>query len=169
MHLGVSEDEYKRIVKHLRDDWSFMGKLQRSKSRTNSTGEFFTPVELVQAGLQLYSPESWNPEKTWVETSVGDGQILSEILIKKIENGSTYENALDTIFGVDFMVDNCRLCIQRLYMVSDNEITTLKGTRIPKKWRHDALTAVFKVNGKICNIVCADGLTYNYKFGHQEI
>jgi hypothetical protein len=58
--------------------------------------------------------------------------------------------------------------IKRLYMVSENDIKVLKGSAIPDNWKHPAVKAVFSVNNKITNIVCADGLKYNYGFYNQR-
>ena len=49
-----------------------------------------------------------------LEPSCGDGNFLSEVLIRKIEQGSTFEQALSTIYGVDLMIDNVDLCRERL-------------------------------------------------------
>jgi hypothetical protein len=67
------------------------------------------------------------------------------VLIRKMENGSTFEQALSTVYGVDLMQDNVELCRERL----------LCG-------RNDLKHIVEK------NIVCADGLEYNYTFGEPE-
>jgi hypothetical protein len=58
-----------------------------------------------------------------------------------MENGSTFEKALSTIYGVDIMPDNIKLCQDRL----------LCG-------REDLRHIVEK------NIVCHDALTYDYSF-----
>ena len=68
--------------------------------------------------------------------------LLGEVLIRKVENGCAFEQALSTIYGVDIMQDNVDLCRERL----------LCG-------RADLRHIVDK------NIVCADGLEYDYNFG----
>ena len=59
----------------------------------------------------------------------------------KVENGINFEIALSTIYGVDLMPDNVKLCQDRL----------LCG-------REDLRHIVEK------NIVCADALRYHYRF-----
>jgi type I restriction-modification system DNA methylase subunit len=123
-----------------------MSGVERDHSRVKATGEVFTPTPLVQEVLDRLDPSLFqDPTKTFLDPTCGDGQFLGEVLIRKIENGSTFEQALATIYGVDMMQDNVDLCRERL----------LCG-------REDLRHIVEK------NIVCADALTYNYTFGEQE-
>jgi len=123
-----------------------MSGVERDKLRVKATGEVFTPTPLVQEILDKLPIEQFtDPTKTFLDPSCGDGQFLSEVLIRKMENGSTFEQALQTIYGVDLMQDNIDLCRKRL----------LCG-------REDLRYIVEQ------NIVCADALTYNYCFGKTE-
>jgi hypothetical protein len=155
-----------QIINHLRNR-DYMSGVEREKSRVKSTGEVFTPTALVQEILYKLPLEQFSdPDKTFLDPTCGDGQFLSEVIIRKVENGSTYEQALATTYGVDLMEDNCLECIRRLYGAFNTpEINPLRGDDIPKEYRSEGLDAVFEVNGTICNIVCADGLLYNYRFG----
>jgi len=155
-----------KIINHLRNR-DYMSGVERDKSRTKATGEVFTPTPLVQEILQQLPEDQFqNPHKTFLDPSCGDGQFLSEVVIKKMLNGSTYEQALSTIHGIDLMPDNCMECIRRLYgALSDPNIRKLEGADIPINWRSTGLVAVFEVDGLICNIVCGDGLKYDYNFG----
>jgi len=176
-----------QVINHLRNR-DYMSGVDRDRSRVKSTGEVFTPTPLVQEILnQLPQDQFLDPTKTFLDPSCGDGQFLSEVIIQKMENGSTYEQALSTVYGIDLMEDNCIECIRRLYGVnSEPVIVPITGDAIPPEWQstytvtttelvdgkrikkttvHNSLTAVFEVNGKICNIVCGDGLKYDYRFG----
>jgi hypothetical protein len=134
------------VIKHLRDR-EYMSGVQRDKLRIKSTGEIFTPTPLVQEILDQLPEELFkDPTKTFLDPSCGDGQFLSEVLIRKIENGINFETALSTIYGVDIMQDNVDLCRERL----------LCG-------RTDLKHIVEK------NIVCHDGLTYDYSFGENDV
>jgi hypothetical protein len=157
------------VINNLRNR-EYMSGVERDKARVKATGEVFTPTPLVQEILnQLPLNQFTDPNKTFLDNSCGDGQFLSEIIIKKMENGSTYEQALATIYGVDLMIDNCIECIRRLYGAeTEPHIMILEGDTIPLNWQSTGLKAVFEVNGKICNIVCADGLKYDYSFGENE-
>ena len=167
--------DLEQVKKHLRNDHKFMSGVDRG-DRAKDTDEFFTPTELVQRGLDLFSPESWSPEKTFIDHSCGDGQILSEVIIRKMENGSTYERALATTYGIEFMEDNCCLLIKRLYGVGVDksiEVEVIKdktNERVPKSYYWpDSLKAVFFYNGIfIKNIVCASSLEYDFSFGEND-
>jgi type I restriction-modification system DNA methylase subunit len=122
-----------------------MGGIERDRARVKSTGEVFTRDWMVRYGLdqiEQRDPDAFsNPSKTFVDPAAGDGAMLVEALIKKMENGSTFEQALQTIYGVDLMPDNVDLCRDRL----------LCG-------REDLRHIVEQ------NIVCADALRYHYRF-----
>lgn len=155
-----------QVIKHLRDR-EYMSGVERDHSRVKSTGEVFTPTPLVQEIIEKVPVNQFtDPTKLFLDPSCGDGQFLSEIIIKKMESGSTYEQALATTYGVDLMPDNCVECIRRLYGVKgEPTIVKLEGEDIPENYRAPGLLAVFLVNDKISNIVCADGLKYDYSFG----
>ena len=134
-----------RIIHHARNR-DYMSGIERDKARTKATGEVFTPTPLVQEILNQIPIEQFqDPLKTFLDPSCGDGQFLSEVLIKKMENGSTFKQALSTIYGVDIMPDNVALCKDRLLCGQEH-------------LRH----IVDK------NIVCADALQYDYSFGEKE-
>ena len=130
------------IIAHAREH-AYMSGVARDKLRVKATGEVFTPTELVQEILDKLDPVLFqDPTKTFIDPSCGDGQFLSEVLIRKVENGIDFETALSTIYGVDLMQDNVDLCRERLLCGQAH-------------LRH----IVEK------NIVCADALTYDYSFG----
>jgi hypothetical protein len=122
-----------------------MSGVERDHLRVKATQEVFTPTVMVQDMLDRFDLSLFqNTDQEFVDPTCGDGQFLGEVLIRKIENGSTFEQALHTIYGVDLMQDNVDLCRERL----------LCG-------REDLRHIVEK------NIVCADALTYDYSFGEQ--
>ena len=124
-----------------------MAGVQRDKLRIKATGEIFTPTGLVTEILDQFPASVFaDPTKTFCDPSCGDGQFLSEILIRKMQNGIDFETAISTLYGVDIMQDNVDLCRDRL----------LCG-------RQDLQHIVVK------NIVCADSISYNYRFGEPEL
>lgn len=136
----------KEIINHVRDR-AYMSGVERDKLRVKSSGEVFTPTPLVQEILDNLPKDLFrDPTKTFCDPSCGDGQFLSEVLIRKLENNIDIETALTTIYGVDLMQDNVELCRERL----------LCG-------REDLRHIVEK------NIVCADSLKYDYLFGKKEV
>jgi type I restriction-modification system DNA methylase subunit len=133
-------------IKHLRDR-DYMSGADRDTARVKATGEVFTPTPLVQEVLdQLPQDLFTDPTKTFLDPACGDGQFLSEVLIRKLENDIDFETALSTIYGVDLMPDNVKLTQDRLLCGQEH-------------LRH----IVEK------NIVEADGLEYKYLFGEPEV
>lgn len=133
------------IKDHIRNR-SYMSGVARDQLRVRSTGEVFTPTELVQEILDKMPKTLFkDPNKTYIDNFCGDGQFLGEVLIRKVENGIDFEQALSTIYGVDLMQDNVDLCRERLLCGQEH----LK--HIVEK-----------------NIVCADALRYHYRFDGSD-
>jgi len=132
-------------IEHARN-FKYMSGIERDTLRTKQTAEVFTPTKLVQEMLDDMNQELFeNPEKTFLDNSCGDGQFLSEIVIRKMEqSGCDLEKALSTTYGVDIMPDNIELCRKRLMGPNPTE-------------------SIIKILNN--NIVCADALTYDYSFG----
>ncbi len=130
-----------KIIKHVRDR-EYMSGLDRDKLRVKFTGEVFTPTPTVQEMLACIPKKYFeDPTKTFLDPTCGDGQFLSEVLIRKVENGIDFETALSSIYGTDLMEDNVKLCRERL----------LCGQ---KHLEH--------IVNK--NIVCVDALAYDFSF-----
>ena len=130
-----------QMITHIRHR-VYMSGIERDTLRIKATSEVFTPTDIVQTTLNKISKEKFqDPTKTFLDNSCGDGQFLGEVLIRKMENGSTFEQALSTIYGVDLMSDNVDLCRERLLCGQEH-------------LRHIVER----------NIVCADALTYDYSF-----
>lgn len=132
-------------VEHVTDfcrQFSFMGGIARDDARITKTAEVFTPLSLVNDMLDTLPPDVFVDEtKTFIDNSCGDGQFLSEILIRKVSNGIDFEVALSSLYGVDLMPDNVERCRERLLCGQEH-------------LRH----IVEK------NIVCHDAMTYDYSF-----
>ena len=127
----------------------YMSGIERDKLRIKQTAEVFTPTWKVQEILDEIEKEDTelflNSNKTFLDETCGDGQFLSEVVIRKMERSNcTLEKALSTTYGVELMEDNVKLCKERL--AGPNP--TMKILKILDK-----------------NIVCADALTYDYSFG----
>jgi hypothetical protein len=130
------------FINHLRNR-AYMGGIERDRLRIKQTNEVFTPTPMVQSCLDKITDQTVfsDKTKTFLDNSCGDGQFLSEVLIRKLENEIDFETALSTVYGVDLMQDNVELCRERL----------LCG-------REDLRHVVEQ------NIVCADALRYHYRF-----
>lgn len=134
-----------KYINHLRNR-EYMSGTERDQLRIKSTGEVFTPTHVVIQVLDELPKNLFvDPSKTFCDPACGDGQFLSEVLIRKLENDIEFETALSTIYGVELMEDNVKLCRDRL----------LCG-------REDLRWIVEK------NIVQANSLKYSYLFGEPD-
>ena len=136
-----------KFIEHSRNH-SYMSGIERDKLRVKETAEVFTPTPLVQEMLDKLEEQDSelfsNSTKTFLDNSCGDGQFLSEVIIRKMErSGCTLEQALSTTYGVELMEDNVKLCKERLAGPNPTQ---------------EILDILDK------NIVCADALTYHYRF-----
>jgi type I restriction-modification system DNA methylase subunit len=110
-------------------------------------GEVFTPPELVNEILDQLPTEIWqDPTKTWLDNSCGDGAFLVEVKKRLMEGLAAWQpdpglrerHILENqIYGVELQRDNWEKCRQKLGL---------------------------SPTGNDGNIVCADGLLYNYTF-----
>jgi hypothetical protein len=126
----------------------YMSGVDRDKLRIKQTAEVFTPTPLVKEMLDKLEQQDptlfLDPTKTFLDNSCGDGQFLSEVVIRKMErSGCSLEHALQTTYGVDLMEDNVIECRKRLAGPNPTP---------------EILEIVTK------NIVCHDALTYDYSF-----
>jgi hypothetical protein len=134
-------------INHARN-FGYMGGIERDRLRQKETHEIFTPTSLVQTildGEEQNLPDMFKDwTKTYMDNSCGDGQFLSEVVIRKMERSHcTLEQALSTTYGVELMEDNVQLCKERLAGPNPTP---------------EILDILDK------NIVCADALTYHYRF-----
>lgn len=132
-------------------DRKYMSGVERDRLRIKQTAEVFTPTQLVQEMLDKLEEQDptlfSEPNRTFLDNSCGDGQFLSEVVIRKMgRSGCNLEQALSTTYGVDLMEDNVIECRKRL---AGPEPTP------------EIVEIVTK------NIVCHDALTYDYKFGEK--
>jgi len=117
----------------------------KSDKRVKDAGEVFTPIELVDEMLDKLPQDVFtNPEKTFIDPACGDGNFLVRVLERKIQNGSTPLQALQTTYGVDIMQDNIDDCRRRLITVA----MRLNNGKLEKSWREPLLN----------NIKCANTL-----------
>jgi hypothetical protein len=120
---------------------------EKRKHRKHATAEEFTPESLVNEMLDKLPPDAWEPSKTFLDNSAGNGNFLVVILQRKLVLGHPPLQALSTIWGVELMADNVQEMKDRLLV----ELPHLSSEEI-KKAR------------KIIDyqIVCHNALTWDY-------
>lgn len=123
----------------------------RSEARKKQLGEVFTPPELVERMLDRLPPEVWDdPGKTFCDPTCGNGNFLVAVLRRKLAAKHTIRQALSTVYGVDLMQDNVDECRERL----------LEAARMTNNAVARAIVER--------NVVCADGLKYDWEFGDAK-
>jgi hypothetical protein len=137
-----------------------MTDIKRSKKRVKKTGEVFTPPSLVDEMLARLPEEMWEPHRTFIDNSAGDGNMIIRIISWKVSKGSTIEQAMSTTFAVEYMEDNVKRLRERVLEVAENldhTIMTIEDAR--KKYGHIVQR----------NIVHHDALTYDYSFNGTDM
>jgi hypothetical protein len=144
-----------------------MTKIQRSKERIDQTGEVFTPAPLVNEILDHLPEDIWQDKsKTWLDPTCGEGAFLIEVQKRLLQHHSKEHILQNMIFGADIMPDNVEITILHLY--GSGNITEVPSSETPKEYKVKGFKSLYRHNGKIVpNIVCADGLEYDYSFGRS--
>ena len=134
------------VINHIRNR-EYMSGVERDKERVRSTGEVFTPTELVIKYIDdceiMYPDAFTDPKNNMADNSMGDGQFLGELLIRKMERGQDYTTALKSLFGIDFEESNVELAKERLLCNStdsdhieivDRQLIQADSTRYHHRW-----------------------------------
>jgi len=95
--------------------------MSRRSERAKHTGEFFTPALLVNEMLDQLPNTIWEPGRTFCDPAAGNGNMLVEVLRRKLRLKHDSMGALKSIFGLDIMLDNIRECRARLLRITKDE------------------------------------------------
>ena len=69
----------------------------RNRDNVRNNGEVFTPTPIVDSMNDLVPLDAWkDKEFVFIEPTCGNGQFLTRIFEKRIANGLTIEEALNT-------------------------------------------------------------------------
>ena len=126
-----------------------MKKIQEKRQkRQKITAEVFTPPKLANEMLNKLPSEVWSENKTFLDPAAGNGEFLIWVFLRKVQKKHSTLAALQSIYGVEIMLDNVQECRIRLLKLSSwcGEITL------------DHISVV------LTNIVCHDALTYDFEF-----
>ena len=142
-----------------------MTKQIKSKDRVADHGEVFTSDREVKAMCDLVKQETERIDSRFLEPACGDGNFLSEILLRKLaivkskykKSSYDYERnsilALGSIYGVDILLDNAIACRKRLFSMWDKEYKKV----CKKECSDDTREAAKFILSR--NIVCANALS----------
>lgn len=129
----------------------------RDKTRRKQYAEYFTPPALVNQMLDKLPEVVWEDGKTFCDPACGTGNMLTQVLWRKMSKNHNPLKALQSIYGVDIMPDSIEECRHRL----------LRIISIYEDVTEDHRKAVAK------NIVCLDLEKYprvslDYVFSFEE-
>lgn len=88
--------------------------------RVRKYGEVFTPDWVVRDMcdmLEQQSPGAFEPDRTFLEPTCGDGAFVLEILRRKFERcrcRADYRVALESVYGFEIQADNVAACIENV-------------------------------------------------------
>ncbi|AXH72787.1 MAG: restriction endonuclease [Caudoviricetes sp.] len=145
----------KNIINHIYQDENISYEdIKRTQDRIDSSGEIFTPPEIVNKMLDRVKPEDWsNPEITIIEPSCGDGNFVVKI-IERFMEGLTeiiidpqdrFKHIIENqVFALDIMPDNINATL--------NRIDSIWGYNI-RQYDH--------------NILNKDSIEYDWSFGQD--
>lgn len=89
----------------------------KSKDRVKDFGEVFTPPHIINQMLDLLPEETFQPSKTFLEPTCGEGWMILEILKRKFANckkRKDYTIALGSVYGMELQADNVQICIDNI-------------------------------------------------------
>lgn len=103
------------------------------EERIHKYGEVFTPTHIVKQMcdmLEQESPGSFEPSKTFLEPTCGDGAFVVEILQRKFErcqSRADFTTALKSIYGFEIQADNVAACIENVKKLCNKYFTPTKA------------------------------------------
>ena len=147
----------------------------KSKQRVADHGEVFTAEREVNAMLDLVKPETERIDSRFLEPACGEGAFLTEILRRKLatvkaqygKSPCDYERyavlAATSIYGVDILHDNVKVCRRRLFEIWDKAYTATAKEQANDPCR-EAVRFILRRN-----ILCGDALTMRQANGSPII
>ena len=94
--------------------------LTKSAERVRKYGEVFTPEWVVKKMCDELPADAFSISKTFLEPACGTGNFLVEVFRRKLENCKTASEglqAMESIYGVDILLDNVKESRERLLMM----------------------------------------------------
>ena len=120
------------------------------KNRRKVTQEFFTPYSIIKRMCDKIPDDEWaDPEKTFLEPCMGDGNFVCYIIWNRIQHGIDWKTALKTLYGLELMHDNVLECHDRVI-----DLLTKLGIEFDERTAR-------KIMEK--NLVCADFFNWDFE------
>ena len=90
--------------------------MTRREKDKKQTAEVFTPRFMVSNILNRLPADVWEEreDNTFIDPACGDGNFLVSVFMRKLDLGHNPTTALRTVFGIDIIEENVRLCRLRL-------------------------------------------------------
>jgi hypothetical protein len=107
---------YDEFYKWVTIDYKSVIDIQRDKSRVVETNEIFTSLDIVLFGLEkTYPVEHFNDATlTFCDSCAGEGVWLVGMALLRMKNGISHEDAVSTLYSIDYMKDNTEATLIRL-------------------------------------------------------
>ena len=122
----------------------------RNRDNVRNNGEVFTPTKIVDDMNNLVPTSAWNdPSFVFIEPTCGNGQFLTRIFEKRIANGISITDALNTLIGMDITNDNILDSHKRLFELACNAMITQGIKPKSKQWYDMAVQIVAIVRNNI--------------------
>ena len=133
------------IIQHIRS-FGYMKGIDRTEERTKEFGEVFTHQHLAVDAvnrLEQHDPTLFtDTDKLIVDPACGDGMLLGEVLVRRLERGCDYYKSVLTLRGLDIHEDNIVRCRKRLcqddsYLLKEMEKYLIIGDGLTNTYSFD--------------------------------
>ena len=137
------------IQQFIDHDYATDTRKDRRKGK-GGTQEFFTPYSIIRRMCEKIPDEDWaDPEKTWLEPCIGDGNFVCYMIWNRIQYGIDWQTALKTLYGVELQLDNVLECHDRVI-----DLLTKLGIEFDERTAR-------KIMKK--NLVCSDFFKWDFE------
>lgn len=133
------------LIHHIRS-FGYMEGIDRTEDRTKKFGEVFTHQHLAVDAvnrLEHHDPTLFtDTTKLIIDPACGDGMLLGEVLVRRIERGCDYYKSVLTLRGLDIHNDNIVRCRRRLcwndnYLLTEMEKYLIVGNGLINSYSFD--------------------------------
>ncbi len=125
----------------------------RTRENVKNNGEVFTPTPIVDSMNDLVPLDAWKDTSfVFIEPTCGNGQFLTRIFEKRIANGLTIEEALNTLIGMDITADNIWDSHKRLFELACSYMAKNGIEKGSKEWFEQAVRIIAIVRNNIFKV-----------------